>query len=434
MTVSISGIVGTPLGGYLLDVYTRRLKRRIIETDPLLTAQLGLLTMGAQTGLVSLGGSKTLVAAAAGPGGSVGFSSSSSSSSAYDYRSPSQQPQYSEGEALEMQSMGSLPPATPPPARQQRHAQEELEYSPGGTSLLPQPPPIDSTNPFETDIKLNVALSQASLLTLVGAVICAAGVMFGGSSKVVYFTGLAFGALALCCTTAGVNQSVMGSVRPESRSFAVGISTLITHLFGDVPAPVVIGALADELSPPTCLSAAGGGGGGNATAASAVGDSACALIRDPAGLKATLLITTCWLAWPVLLWAAAWCISEARHAARRQQALAAASAALKPGQAEGLFARLMARPGTALREGVRSVLAGVSSLVLRGRGGTGLSAGELEEGVGGREGRGSLLRGAGGSTGTLGAGAGGDEGGAAAGEEPDTEEERRRALAFINQR
>ena len=64
--MSVAGIVGTPLGGVLLDVYTRRRKRHIIETDQLLTAQLGLLSIGALKGAVSLSSGKTIVAAAGG--------------------------------------------------------------------------------------------------------------------------------------------------------------------------------------------------------------------------------------------------------------------------------------------------------------------------------------------------------------------------------
>ena len=41
--VSLAGIVGTPLGGVLLDVYTKKRKQAIQASDPILSAQLGLM-------------------------------------------------------------------------------------------------------------------------------------------------------------------------------------------------------------------------------------------------------------------------------------------------------------------------------------------------------------------------------------------------------
>ena len=85
------------------------------------------------------------------------------------------------------------------------------------------------------------------------------------------------------------------------RAFAIAIETLLLHLFGDVPSPVVVGALKDAIAPscslaPNCGNATDPGSG----AAAAV----CANPADRDGLFATLLLTTLWMLWTVGLWAA----------------------------------------------------------------------------------------------------------------------------------
>ena len=147
---------------------------------------------------------------------------------------------------------------------------------------------LESTDPRILDTKLNVALIQAVFFTLFGFVGCTAGILLGEKSSLAFFVLLSLGALCLCSTTAGINMAIMASIRPESRSFGIGLGTLLTHAFGDVPAPPIIGGIADKLSPQTCSS-----DGTNCT-------------RSQYGLQVTLVVTLLWLSWPVLLWSLAW--------------------------------------------------------------------------------------------------------------------------------
>jgi MFS transporter, Spinster family, sphingosine-1-phosphate transporter len=147
---------------------------------------------------------------------------------------------------------------------------------------------LESTDPRILDTKLNVALVQAVIFTLFGFVGCTAGILLGEKSSLAFFVLLSVGALCLCSTTAGINMAIMASIRPESRSFGIGLGTLLTHAFGDVPAPPIIGGIADKLSPQTCSS-----DGTNCT-------------RSQYGLQVTLVVTLLWLSWPVLLWSLAW--------------------------------------------------------------------------------------------------------------------------------
>ena len=60
---------------------------------------------------------------------------------------------------------------------------------------------------------------------------------------------LTLGAFALFMTTAGNTIAIMRSVPREHRPFALALATLGAHLFGDVPSPIVLGALEDALAP-----------------------------------------------------------------------------------------------------------------------------------------------------------------------------------------
>ena len=48
------------------------------------------------------------------------------------------------------------------------------------------------------------------------------------------------GGALLFVTTASINVSVMASVPPDNRSLAIGVSTIIMHVLGDVPSPPII--------------------------------------------------------------------------------------------------------------------------------------------------------------------------------------------------
>ncbi|CAM9734461.1 unnamed protein product [Chrysoparadoxa australica] len=55
--------------------------------------------------------------------------------------------------------------------------------------------------------------------------------------------------LPLFMASAALNMAVMLSVPRENRAFAVGSNTLLLHVLGDVPSPVLIGMLMDTLAP-----------------------------------------------------------------------------------------------------------------------------------------------------------------------------------------
>jgi MFS family permease len=157
----------------------------------------------------------------------------------------------------------------------------------------------ESTSPQVMDMKLVVSLFQAAALVFIGTVIMIAAVFTTNSSLPIFLTVLAIGTLILMGTTAGINLAMMAAVPPESRSFAIGLGTLMLHALGDVPAPPIIGAMADKLSPNIC-------------------DANNNCHRDHSGLVDTLLATASWLVWPVFFWTLAYILAVRRQSFRRR--------------------------------------------------------------------------------------------------------------------
>jgi hypothetical protein len=175
-----------------------------------------------------------------------------------------------------------------------------------------------TASPDALDAKLCVALPQCVAMMVVGSLLVVGGTLCGTTAAPAFFALLAAGASILCATTAGVNLAIMASVPPENRAFAIGLGTMLTHALGDVPAPPLIGALADALSPSSCPDGA---------------DGVCT--RSAAGLERTLALTEIWLVWPVLMWAAAWALAARRRAARAASAAAGAGPRASMGASSG---------------------------------------------------------------------------------------------------
>jgi len=105
----------------------------------------------------------------------------------------------------------------------------------------------------------------------IGTAFCLGSVFVTG--PVPFFALLAVGCIFIFMTTSAVNIATMWTVPSESRPFAIAISTILIHLLGDVPSPVIIGLLDDEFQP-----------------------------------NFALLCTVLWLIWCILLWAAAYVV------------------------------------------------------------------------------------------------------------------------------
>merc|ERR1712072_978322 len=138
---------------------------------------------------------------------------------------------------------------------------------------------------LEEDAKLLASTKQCVFMVVLGSVIVSLTPLVMPKLAASIAT-IGVGCFLLFSTSAAVTVAVMSSVPAENRPLAIGLSTIIQHALGDVPAPYIIGLVADQLSPEH--KAADG-----------------SYERPQAGLKLTLLLLCLWLIWAILFWLAA---------------------------------------------------------------------------------------------------------------------------------
>jgi len=106
------------------------------------------------------------------------------------------------------------------------------------------------------------------------------------TSHGLYLSIVTIGCTCLFTTTAAISLGTMLSVPIDSRSFSVGLSTVVIHLFGDVPSPIITGYLKDLLAPGCAASSDG------TSLYNAATSDAC--IADREGLRMTMLLVFAW--------------------------------------------------------------------------------------------------------------------------------------------
>ncbi|KAJ0400781.1 hypothetical protein P43SY_004876 [Pythium insidiosum] len=130
------------------------------------------------------------------------------------------------------------------------------------------------------------------------------------NSRLAFLGIMAICFLFLCALTPAEAIAVM-ELFPKSRhAMAVAANTLVIHLFGDVPSPIILGYFKDQWAP-RCGTVELDG--------KAQLNPECPLDRD--GLKNVLLFPVLWLLWGVFLWGAAVVVlrRSQRKAQRAQQ-------------------------------------------------------------------------------------------------------------------
>jgi MFS family permease len=94
----------------------------------------------------------------------------------------------------------------------------------------------------------------------------------------------------------GVNMATMLSVPLKHRSFALALGSLVGHLFGDVPSPILTGYLKDSLAP-GCVA-------GHENEQNIAASDSCRADGD--GLRMTVFVVSVWMYWCVILFGVAW--------------------------------------------------------------------------------------------------------------------------------
>ncbi|KAF0714167.1 Aste57867_4011 [Aphanomyces stellatus] len=151
-----------------------------------------------------------------------------------------------------------------------------------------------------------IAARQMLTCMTLGVVVAFVSLAFMDSSLV--FLACLLVALTLMFTTqSATTLLVLYSVPKSKRGFAMGLNTLLLHLFGDVPSPIVLGALKDAWAP-HC------GSVWNAQGEEKL-DPACN--QDKTGLRNVLMFAYGWLSLAVLCWAVAFAVT--RHRLQKQQ-------------------------------------------------------------------------------------------------------------------
>ncbi|KAF0683343.1 Aste57867_24599 [Aphanomyces stellatus] len=161
----------------------------------------------------------------------------------------------------------------------------------------------------------NHRLLMASRLQLV---LVAMAIPFGLVSAwclhapILFVGALSLGLVFTFATMNATTVTILLSVPPALQGLAVGLFSNVVHWAGDVPAPVVIGAIKDWYAP-GCGSVMGADGVAQV-------DPACFSTSNQFGLKMTLFWIMVWLAWAMLCWFATW------QCTRRQSLLTAKDA------------------------------------------------------------------------------------------------------------
>lgn len=124
-------------------------------------------------------------------------------------------------------------------------------------------------------VKVTMWASLIGTILLCGTSFCA--------TKTLFFIVAFFGCTFDFITTAPMNYSTILSVVSRSSPLAIGLNSMFQHLFGDVPSPILVGLIKDDLAP-SCS-----GSIDNLTS------SACR--SESQGIKNTMLITNIWGFW-----------------------------------------------------------------------------------------------------------------------------------------
>ena len=146
------------------------------------------------------------------------------------------------------------PAAPPPPAADERRALLGAAAADGRArsgfraERAAEPP---------AGVKLVVCCEQVWWLNLAGLGLTTAGALCA-KSKYTFMAMIGFGTLPLFACTAGMNLAIMESVPAANRPFAVALGTLLMHVLGDVPAAPAVGALKDAWAP-SCTPSDDGG-------------------------------------------------------------------------------------------------------------------------------------------------------------------------------
>jgi MFS family permease len=140
-----------------------------------------------------------------------------------------------------------------------------------------------------SDLVNSTALMFAS--SVIGVFLFCISTIF--HTQYIFLLILFFGCLFLFVCMSAINLGIILSVPAINQSTAIAFSSIILHVMGDVPSPLIVGFMKDELAP-GCT-----GDDDNINTSDNCRD-------DGEGLRLTFLIVSLWLCWCVLFFGIAW--------------------------------------------------------------------------------------------------------------------------------
>uniref|UniRef100_A0A0G4FTI3 Major facilitator superfamily (MFS) profile domain-containing protein n=1 Tax=Chromera velia CCMP2878 TaxID=1169474 RepID=A0A0G4FTI3_9ALVE len=144
-----------------------------------------------------------------------------------------------------------------------------------------------------------------SLWSCIGVVVFFIAILM--QTRFLFLLGLFLGLSCIFATQPGTNLAVMLTVPPQNRPLAVAMVTLLLHVLGDVPSPLVIAQLKSSWAPNCTFSADMDKEEYDEQLEKCKG--------DRSGLRWVLIVTSLWLAWMAL--ANTGCLVYAQNLVRR---------------------------------------------------------------------------------------------------------------------
>lgn len=129
--------------------------------------------------------------------------------------------------------------------------------------------------------QLTSVLPFITLFVTIGITLCYPTLFFKTATPFLSF--LFMGWTVLFMSQAGVTFCIMLSVDETHRSNAIAFSTLMSHVLGDVPAPILFGFLKDKLAPACVINASG----------NFVDDYRCS--KQHLGIRGTIAVAYAWI-------------------------------------------------------------------------------------------------------------------------------------------
>lgn len=153
----------------------------------------------------------------------------------------------------------------------------------------------DTLTTVEVARELKAVLSVVTVCSWIGTIIMCS--LYEVYNKWLWLMMVATGCAIIFATMPGISYACMSSVERENRAISVAFMTVIMHLLGDVPSPIIVGLIKDELAP-NCI-----GDDDNVATTDECRD-------DANGIRLTMFLATLWLLWTCFFFMMAWTVAR----------------------------------------------------------------------------------------------------------------------------